>query len=223
MYMSDTDSPPDCNILKSFNFDDDDMAPFQYLSWAATDSTYEMPDLPLEVPAAGLTAQKLRREREKIARRKAVYDRADKARQEYTDGEFESLILACEYDPYSIIERVLPALAGSAAIVVYSQHLGALQSLFLSLRSNPSFISVTIHEPWLRKYQVLPGRTHPEMNGMAHGGFYLSAIRVFDDENAVASEPRKPKRAAESSTGPAKRQKVDDNEGKATGQAVALQ
>ncbi|CAH7666366.1 Gcd10p family-domain-containing protein [Phakopsora pachyrhizi] len=41
-----------------------------------------------------------------------------------------------------------------------------------------TFINVTISEPWLRKYQVLPGRTHPEMNGTHSGGFILTAIKV---------------------------------------------
>jgi tRNA (adenine-N(1)-)-methyltransferase non-catalytic subunit len=44
-----------------------------------------------------------------------------------------------------------------------------------------SLLNPTIIEPWLRQYQVLPGRTHPTMNGIAHGGYLLHAVRVFDD------------------------------------------
>lgn len=43
-------------------------------------------------------------------------------------------------------------------------------------------LNPTITEPWIRQYQVLPGRTHPEMNGIAHGGYLLHATRVIVDE-----------------------------------------
>jgi tRNA (adenine-N(1)-)-methyltransferase non-catalytic subunit len=45
--------------------------------------------------------------------------------------------------------------------------------------SKTEFIQITISEPWLRAYQVLVGRTHPEMNGTHHGGFIFSAIKVI--------------------------------------------
>lgn len=41
-----------------------------------------------------------------------------------------------------------------------------------------TILNPTITEPFLRQYQVLPGRTHPEMNGTAHGGFILHATKV---------------------------------------------
>lgn len=52
------------------------------------------------------------------------------------------------------------------------------------MKSQPQFLTPIISEPWLRRYQVLPGRTHPEMQGLGHGGFLLTSTRVFDDENA---------------------------------------
>lgn len=52
------------------------------------------------------------------------------------------------------------------------------------LRSIPELLAPSIVEPWLRKYQVLPGRTHPEMAGMGHGGYILATTRVFNDAEA---------------------------------------
>ena len=117
-----------------------------------------------------------------------------------------SVILACEYEPYSVLERLLPSIGGSAPVIVYSPYLPVcllpltsnhrfradptlppsqvLYSLQTALRSSPDFLAPSISEPWLRKYQVLPGRTHPEMAGMQHGGFILAATRVFDDAEA---------------------------------------
>jgi tRNA (adenine-N(1)-)-methyltransferase non-catalytic subunit len=53
-----------------------------------------------------------------------------------------------------------------------------LQSLMTS--TDESVLNPTIVEPWLRQYQVLPGRTHPEMNGTPHGGYLLHGIKVID-------------------------------------------
>lgn len=59
------------------------------------------------------------------------------------------------------------------------------------MRPIRDFLSPSIVEPWLRKYQVLPGRTHPEMQGMGHGGYLLISTRVFDDPSANSSVSRK--------------------------------
>lgn len=59
-----------------------------------------------------------------------------------------------------------------------------LYDLQTRLRNHPEFLAPNISEPSLRKYQVLPGRTHPEMNGMPHGGYILSTTRVIDDAQA---------------------------------------
>lgn len=59
------------------------------------------------------------------------------------------------------------------------------------MRPVPDYLSPTIVEPWLRKYQVLPGRTHPEMQGMGHGGYILTSTRVFDDPSANSSVTRR--------------------------------
>ncbi|GAA5929626.1 tRNA 1-methyladenosine methyltransferase subunit GCD10 [Sporobolomyces koalae] len=124
---------------------------------------------------------KNQRELNKIRRRKSTFDKAKLARQEYFNGEYDGLIVASEYEPYSIIERLIPRLAGSASIVVYSPTLQPLFPCLLSLRADPSILQPTIHEPFLRRYQVLPGRTHPEMQGLTSGGgFLLSCIRVID-------------------------------------------
>lgn len=45
-----------------------------------------------------------------------------------------------------------------------------------------TILNPTITEPFLRQYQVLPGRTHPEMNGTAHGGFLLHATKILLDD-----------------------------------------
>lgn len=102
-----------------------------------------------------------------------------------------SVILATEYEPYSVLSTLLPYIAGSASVVVYSPHLQTLYDLQSRLRAHPEFLSPSIHEPFLRRYQVLPGRTHPEMNGLGSTGCILQAYRVYDAEvNSYAAKKR---------------------------------
>ncbi|GAA5957545.1 hypothetical protein JCM21900_001631, partial [Sporobolomyces salmonicolor] len=99
-----------------------------------------------------------------------------------------------------------------------------LFSALLPLRTHPAILSPTIHEPFLRRYQVLPGRAHPEMQGMGSGGFLMTMTRVLENEgvNSVSwgrrekrrllKEKEREKGAAEGSEGErnAKKQKVED-------------
>jgi tRNA (adenine-N(1)-)-methyltransferase non-catalytic subunit len=102
--------------------------------------------------------------------------------------------VASEYDPWSIIESLSPYLAGSASIVVQSPHVQVgsfyhhstefekpgqiLADLQSKMRLKPGFLGLTLSEAWLRRYQVLPGRTHPMMSTSGSGGFLLHAIKV---------------------------------------------
>jgi tRNA (adenine-N(1)-)-methyltransferase non-catalytic subunit len=80
------------------------------------------------------------RQKSRLNKRKAVSDSLRNTREELFAGEFDryffswrvlveisslvsrSLIVASEYDPFSIIEKLYPYLAGSASIVVQSPH-----------------------------------------------------------------------------------------------------
>lgn len=117
------------------------------------------------------------------------------------------MILATEYEPYSVLRRLLPYIAGSASVVVYSPHLQTLYSLQQKLRAEPTWLSPSIHEPFLRQYQVLPGRTHPEMNGLGSTGCILQVYRVFDQQgvNSYAANKRQ-------GGGATKRRKLDGTE-----------
>ncbi|GAA5921494.1 hypothetical protein JCM3775_003074 [Rhodotorula graminis] len=209
MVVNDADSPPDLHLLDTFNFGAAETSPIASLHWAATDPSWSPPDLPLEVgdlAAAdkavaavddgegdkgkdkGKEAAKRNNSRDvqKLKKRRAAFDKAREAREEFLAGGFDGVIIAAEYEPYSVIERLLPRIGGSASVVVYSPHLPLLLPVLLRLRQHPAIIAPTIHEPFLRQYQVLPGRAHPEMQGMASGGYILSMVRVWENDEANA-------------------------------------
>jgi len=47
------------------------------------------------------------------------------------------------------------------------------------LLSQKAAVNIRIEELWMREYQVLPMRTHPEMSMDGTSGFVLSAIKIF--------------------------------------------
>ncbi|GAA96840.1 uncharacterized protein L969DRAFT_94895 [Mixia osmundae IAM 14324] len=155
------------------------------INWAATDPTHQPFELPTDVDIKKDTRD---RGRQKAVKRQAQYEANAQMRQQFFDGGFGCVIIATAYDPLDVLSRVSDKLAGSAQVVIYSPSLEPLASASRLLRGDPQFIGIGVHQPFLRKYQVLPGRTHPEMTGLPAGGYILTAISVLakrKDENGT--------------------------------------
>jgi hypothetical protein len=69
-------------------------------------------------------------------------------------------------------------LAGSASIVIYSPYEHVLAQTLKTMKEKPEFLAPNLTESWMRKYQVFPGRTHPEMQTSGTGGYLLHATYV---------------------------------------------
>ncbi|KAG6330616.1 hypothetical protein ID866_8476 [Astraeus odoratus] len=119
------------------------------------------------------------RQRARLDKRKAASDAVMSIRAELFAGEFDGLLVASEYDAFQIIEALSPYLAGSTSIVVQNQFLQPLANLQAQMRDVSTYLAPSITEGWLRRYQVLPGRTHPTMNTSGSGGFLLHAVKVY--------------------------------------------
>jgi tRNA (adenine-N(1)-)-methyltransferase non-catalytic subunit len=55
-----------------------------------------------------------------------------------------------------------------------------LTRTFAKLQKMDAIIDLQLNETWTRENQVLPGRTHPEMNMSACSGYLLSGIKILD-------------------------------------------
>ena len=131
LVINDADSPPDLHLMDNFNFSPLQTSIIASIHWAATQATYTPPDLPLEIEENTPKAKNVR-EQAKVKRRKELYDKSREAREAYLIGDFDAVIIACQYEPYSILERITPSLAGSAAIVIHSPYLQVSPPLHLS-------------------------------------------------------------------------------------------
>ncbi|KAK7007033.1 Adenine(58)-N(1)-methyltransferase non-catalytic subunit TRM6 [Favolaschia claudopus] len=181
--IGNSDSPPAYPVMVNMNFTAETVAPLSSLNWATADQSHT----PL-VPPVDVAPDQIKSERQKsrLNKRKAATDLLFSIREELFAGEFDALVVASEYEPFSIVEKLVPYLAGSASIVVQSPYGQILSELHSKLRALPGYLCPSVTEVWLRRYQVLPGRTHPTMNTSGTGGFILHAIKIYDDENANA-------------------------------------
>ncbi|KAJ8084519.1 tRNA (adenine(58)-N(1))-methyltransferase non-catalytic subunit trm6 [Marasmius tenuissimus] len=191
--ICDTDSPPAYPIMANMNFKPNEVSVLASLNWATAQEEYA----PIMAPS-DLSQDDIRSNSQKsrLKKRKQVSDALYKTREELFAGEFDGLLIASQYDPSSVLERLAPYVAGSASIVVHSPHLQVVADLQTVLRSRPGFLAPTVTEVWLRRYQILPGRTHPMMNTSGSGGYLMHVIKVHDDQTAtsVASHRQRSKK-----------------------------
>ncbi|KAG5638385.1 hypothetical protein H0H81_000281 [Sphagnurus paluster] len=199
--ICDTDSPPAYPVVANMNFKPHVTSNVLVsLNWATSEEEYT----PI-IPPSDIPKEQIRSERQKsrLNKRKAVTDLLANTREELFNGEFDSLppslIVASEYDPWSILQKLVPYVGGSGSIVVHSPHIQILSDLQTQMRNTSHYLCPNITESWLRRYQVLPGRTHPTMATSGSGGYILHALKIYDDPSASAvmihrrQKPKKPK------------------------------
>lgn len=182
--INDAESPPAFDILPYFNLPAQTVKPvLKVLNWAATEPDYApvFSTQDIHKPAGTKSVKDKNRDR----KRQANFREVDRVRSDFFAGDFDAVLIACHYDPISILRRLKPHLGGSASVVVHSPYLQPLVEAHAKLRGDEEFINISVTEPWLRKYQVLPGRTHPEMTTSSTAGFILHALRVFGEVQAV--------------------------------------
>ncbi|KXN88849.1 tRNA (adenine(58)-N(1))-methyltransferase non-catalytic subunit TRM6 [Leucoagaricus sp. SymC.cos] len=216
--IHDSESPPPYPVMTNMNFSLEATSILSSLNWATADEEYTPILPPSEIVTTDIKSE---RQKSRLGKRKAMTNQLFSTRRELFDGEFDGLILATQYDPHSIIEKYAQYLGGSANLVVYSPHPQILADLVTKLRNYPEWLSPSLTESWLRRYQVLPGRTHPLMNMSGSGGFLLHAIKVYDDPDASYSElhkyrTKRPKTNAEGLATPI----VEEVEGSSTPAAI---
>ncbi|TRM66234.1 Gcd10p family-domain-containing protein [Schizophyllum amplum] len=194
--ICDVDSPPAYPVINNMNFTPGATAVLASLNWASADEDYA----PLIASTEGDDDTDGRSDRQmaRLGKRKATAEGLLNLRDELFAGEFDALIVASAYEPYSILEKLYPYLAGSSPIVFHHPNHQPIVNLSARIRGQPGYLAPTVVEPWLRQYQVLPGRTHPTMNTSGTGGYIFHSMKVYDDPSASAAvvlRQRKVKRA----------------------------
>ena len=110
--------------------------------------------------------------RKAIRRKEAL-----KALQILGDKNMDGLLyLTKGFDPLNILLLTLEFLSDSRPFAVFCPYIQPLTNCYFALRKKAVFLRIS--ETWLRKYQVLPDRTRPEMTMSANSGYLLTGIKV---------------------------------------------
>lgn len=110
--------------------------------------------------------------------RKLTRHTAEEAAQWLRERPSDSVIIVARYDPTATLLKVLPYLASSCPFVVYCEFMEPLTQCFRQLQEKSLAINLRLSDTWTREYQVLPGRTHPNMNMSQSGGFLLTGVKL---------------------------------------------
>jgi len=205
--ICDVDSPPAYPVMTQMNFPKELTANvLSSLNWGTADEAYTPIVLSAEPPRGSYGSEK---HKTRLSKRKTASDALFNVREELFAGEFEGLFLASSYDPFSILQKLFPYLGGSASVVVYSPHLQVVSDLQATLRVEPQYLAPSVSESWFRRYQVLPGRTHPLMTTSGGGGYLLHAIKIYNDPSAEPVEVHRRSKIAKQTIEPSMEQSED--------------
>lgn len=93
-------------------------------------------------------------------------------------NNLDALIIVAKEHPVSILNALLPFIKASRPVVIFNTSREILLETFSELKSNGKVTGLRLTSNWLRMYQVLPNRTHPDVNMSGHGGFLLCGFTV---------------------------------------------
>ncbi|KAG0239718.1 tRNA (adenine(58)-N(1))-methyltransferase non-catalytic subunit trm6 [Actinomortierella wolfii] len=191
-------------ILKYMNFDQETQSTIKTLSWLRLHrGENEKSPAELQNPA-----ELNEKELEGYNRRLKAFNICEENRRILHEAKFDALIVASQYDPPSILDKLLRYVRGSRPVIVYHAAKEGLLETSTYMKRHPDLLAPQLTESWLRKSQVLPGRTHPEMNTWGSGGALITATKVIDMPVQAALTKREQK-AAEKRNAEAKKLKRD--------------
>lgn len=92
--------------------------------------------------------------------------------------KFDSLVIAAKEHPTNITKTLLSFVKPSRPVVIFSQCKELLMELYVDLKSTTEVTNLHLTSNWLRMYQILPNRTHPEVNMNGNSGYLLCGYTI---------------------------------------------
>lgn len=93
-------------------------------------------------------------------------------------NKFDGLVIVCREDPTEIVKTLLSYLSLSRPFVVYSAYREILVSMCAEFKTKKDIVFLRLTDNFMRYYQVLPNRTHPDVTMDDGGGYLLSGLFV---------------------------------------------
>lgn len=90
----------------------------------------------------------------------------------------DALIIVAKEHPIQIVNALLPFIKPSRPVVIFHLSREILMETFVELKSSNKATALKLTSNWLRNYQVLPNRTHPDVNMNGNSGFILHGFTI---------------------------------------------
>lgn len=90
----------------------------------------------------------------------------------------DALVIVAKEHPVSIVRALLPFVKPGRPIVIFNLSRDILMEAFIDLKSSNKVTGLKLTSNWLRNYQILPNRTHPDVNMNGNSGFVLHGYTI---------------------------------------------
>ncbi|XP_034184749.2 tRNA methyltransferase 6 non-catalytic subunit [Osmia lignaria lignaria] len=94
------------------------------------------------------------------------------------NSKARGLVIVAKEHPLNIATALLSFLGASRPFVIYHVHREPLQETYMMLKQKQNVINLRLNSNFLRSYQVLPDRTHPDILTSDTGGYLLTGYLV---------------------------------------------
>jgi tRNA (adenine-N(1)-)-methyltransferase non-catalytic subunit len=119
-----------------------------------------------------------------------------------------SLVIATGFHPLPLLKQALPLLRPSSPLVIYCEFREPLVECFVFLQHRGLAVKLQLVDPWVREFQVLAERCHPQMSVNMTAGCILTGVVVANRTDQACDEEQKKTEPA------AKRVKLDSGDSK---------
>jgi tRNA (adenine58-N1)-methyltransferase non-catalytic subunit len=85
----------------------------------------------------------------------------------------DSLVVVSKEDPFNIVKELLQFVNPGRPVVIFHTCKETLMETYMSLKSLDQTLNFRLISNWMRNYQVLPMRTHPEVQINGTSGYLL--------------------------------------------------
>lgn len=90
----------------------------------------------------------------------------------------DALVIVAKEHPVTIVNALLPFIKPGRPVVIFSLSRDILVETFINLKSSSKVTGLKLTSNWLRNYQILPNRTHPDVNMNGNSGFVLHGYTI---------------------------------------------
>ncbi|XP_058816542.1 tRNA (adenine(58)-N(1))-methyltransferase non-catalytic subunit TRM6 [Topomyia yanbarensis] len=92
--------------------------------------------------------------------------------------QFDSLIVVAKEHPSNIIKSLLPFVKPSRPVVVFGTVKEILLECYMELKASANVTFLRLTSNWMRQYQILPNRTHPDVTMSGNSGYLLTGYTI---------------------------------------------